>query len=509
MSLYTQHWPLADAKLPTGWRVEPVKAVTSLMESGYASGRHNKDGTGIPHLRPMNVSPGGRIVLDDVRYVSRASGDKRLRRNDVLFNNTNSPIWVGKTALVDSDDELAFSNHMTRIRVARGHDPRFVAAQLNFLCASGYFRGLCKKHVNQASVSTTKLGTAVPLVVPPLETQHRIVAKLDAIHARTRAARAALEVIPPLVEKFRQSVLAAAFRGDLTADWRAENPDVEPASELLKRIRVERRERWIEDYAETHVGRARKRAEKAGKAWGEAEEEKKRVEGLKKGAAKYVEPEPVDAAAEGLPELPESWCWARLEELAVVSSGITKNASKSVVGSAELPYLRVANVQAGYLDLQELKRVPVSPEKLPSVLLKEGDILFTEGGDRDKLGRGFVWQSQVEECVHQNHIFKARPVSAEVRPFLVSWFGNSPLARRWFESRGKQTTNLASINQGQLRALPVPICPRDESCALLSRIEGAVVASTERSDGARRAAECVRQLKRSALAKAFRGELVQ
>ena len=86
----------------------------------------------------------------------------------------------------------------------------------------------------------------MPFVIAPLSEQRRIVAKIETLQERSRKARAALEAIPPLLEQFRQSVLAAAFRGDLTADWRAQHPDVEPASVLLDRIRAERRRRWEE-----------------------------------------------------------------------------------------------------------------------------------------------------------------------------------------------------------------------------------------------------------------------
>ena len=122
--------------------------------------------------------------------------------------------------------------------------------------------------------------------LPPLPEQRRIVAKIEALQERSRKARAALEAIPPLLEQFRQSVLAAAFRGDLTADWRAQHPNVEPASVLLDRIRAERRRRWEE--AELAKMQAKGKMPKDEK-WKE----------------RYKEPEPVDP--ESLePEVPET-----------------------------------------------------------------------------------------------------------------------------------------------------------------------------------------------------------
>jgi type I restriction enzyme S subunit len=128
----------------------------------------------------------------------------------------------------------------------------------------------------------------VPIALQ-LREQRRIVAKLDALTERSRRAKAALDAIPPLIEKFKQSVLAAAFRGDLTADWRAAHPDVEPASELFKRIRVERRRRWEEAELAKLTAKGKAPTDDRWKA-------------------KYEEPEAVDASE--LPELPRSWCWA-------------------------------------------------------------------------------------------------------------------------------------------------------------------------------------------------------
>src|SRR6185503_10682565 len=129
----------------------------------------------------------------------------------------------------------------------------------------------------------------------------RIVTKLEALQARSRRAREALDAVPPLLEKLRQSILAAAFRGDLTKDWRSKHEDVEPASELLKRIRIERRKKWEE--AELAKMKAKGKAPTDDK-W----------------KAKYKEPEPVDAT--GLPELPEGWCWASVDDVtAFVTDG--------------------------------------------------------------------------------------------------------------------------------------------------------------------------------------------
>lgn len=209
------HYPFDLDALPPSWAVASVGAVAASIQTGFASGQHNSIGEGVPHLRPMNVSPGGDVDLSDVRFVQDGNGP-RLAPGDVLFNNTNSPAWVGKTALVAQDAPLAFSNHMTRLRMADGVVPRFAALQLHYLCTSGYFRHRCKKHVNQASISLTTLAETVPFVLPPMHEQRRIVAKLDELLASSRAARAALNAVPAMLGQYREALLAAAFRGGVS-----------------------------------------------------------------------------------------------------------------------------------------------------------------------------------------------------------------------------------------------------------------------------------------------------
>ena len=139
-------------ELPVGWAEATLAELGVEAQSGFPSGRHNKLGQGIPHLRPMNIDREGRIDLTDVKYVEDPR-DLRLRPGDVLFNNTNSPPLVGKTAYLAVRGDFAFSNHMTRLRVPQSVDGRFLAIQLHFLWRKGVFRAMCSHHVNQASVT--------------------------------------------------------------------------------------------------------------------------------------------------------------------------------------------------------------------------------------------------------------------------------------------------------------------------------------------------------------------
>jgi type I restriction enzyme S subunit len=140
-------------------------------------------------------------------------------------------------------------------------------------------------------------------------------------------------------------------------------------------------------------------------------------------------------------------------------------------------------------------------------LLKQGDILFNEGGDRDKLGRGWVWECQLPECIHQNHVFRGRFFLDDVSPKLVSWWGNS-FGKDYFLREGKQTTNLASINLTKLSAFPVPLPPREEQIRIVTEVDRRLSifreVEAQIDDNLKRA----ERLRQSILYKAFSGGLM-
>lgn len=173
----------------------------------------------------------------------------------------------------------------------------------------------------------------------------------------------------------------------------------------------------------------------------------------------------------GLPALPDGWCWTPLATIAQIDGGITKDGKRRTTPTMrEVPYLRVANVQRGFFDLSEVKTILAEEEEIQSLLLQEGDVLFTEGGDRDKLGRGWVWRDEIPDCIHQNHIFRARLCRDAAEPKFVSYHGNH-FGQSWFVRTGKQTTNLASINKGVLSRFPVPLAPVQEQRRIVAKIE--------------------------------------
>jgi type I restriction enzyme S subunit len=228
--------------LPEGWAWATLADGLVLdVQPGFACGGHNRLGEGVPHLRPMNINEDGRIDLSFVKCVPTKDADReqrRLQAGDVLFNNTNSPALVGKTAFYGLPESRAFSNHMTRIRCRKDAlAPQFCAMILHQRWRERHFESVCNNHVSQASVGrSVLLETSIPL--PPLAEQKRIVAKVEEVLGRVTAAREQLAKVPAILKRFRQAVLAAACSGRLTEDWREDNPAVEPAEHLLQRLAV-------------------------------------------------------------------------------------------------------------------------------------------------------------------------------------------------------------------------------------------------------------------------------
>ncbi|HVB55912.1 MAG TPA: restriction endonuclease subunit S [Candidatus Acidoferrales bacterium] len=153
--------------------------------------------------------------------------------------------------------------------------------------------------------------------------------------------------------------------------------------------------------------------------------------------------------------IPESWEVAPLSSCAVVQTGIAKGRKIDPKDAVELPYLRVANVQDGYLDLTEMKTITIRKDEEARYALHEGDVVLTEGGDFDKLGRGFIWHGQVDRCVHQNHVFAVRPDTKRISSEFFAYQSQSPYGKAYFLSVAHKTTNLACINTTKLKAFPV------------------------------------------------------
>jgi type I restriction enzyme S subunit len=171
-----------------------------------------------------------------------------------------------------------------------------------------------------------------------------------------------------------------------------------------------------------------------------------------------------------LGDIPQHWEVRPLKAVCEIQSGITLG--KDYVGQTtdEYPYLRVANVQAGHANLAVVKTIHVTKAEALRCTLQAGDVLMTEGGDPDKLGRGCVWNAQVAPCLHQNHVFAVRPNTLQLQPHFLSALMGTRYARAYFESTAKQTTNLASTNKTKIGQFQVLLPNVNEQHGILSAI---------------------------------------
>jgi type I restriction enzyme S subunit len=167
----------------------------------------------------------------------------------------------------------------------------------------------------------------------------------------------------------------------------------------------------------------------------------------------------------------KKWLAKPLIEVAEISGGVTLGRDLRGRPARQVPYLRVANVKDGWLDLSHVKEVEATEAEIGDCRLRFGDLLLTEGGDPDKLGRGTYWQEQLPECIHQNHIFRVRfDLSASDPAFAAAQFG-SPYGKAYFLAHAKQTTGIATINRTVLSKFPFLTPPFAEQRAIAARLE--------------------------------------
>ena len=179
-----------------------------------------------------------------------------------------------------------------------------------------------------------------------------------------------------------------------------------------------------------------------------------------------------DSGVEWIGEIPKEWRKTQLRHCATIKSGITlgKSYSKDTI-LIERPYLRVANVQGGYVDLNDLATIEVTPDEDLKYRLHSGDVLMTEGGDRDKLGRGCVWHGEIEPCLHQNHVFAVQTNEAVLLPEFLEYLTASDVGRSYFDVTAIKTTNLACTSSSKVLAFTIPLPPIEEQIEIVGYLD--------------------------------------
>jgi type I restriction enzyme S subunit len=382
----------------------------------------------------------GRLDLTTVKQIalSMTQAERlRLRHGDVLLNEGGDRDKVGRGWVWEGQlDNCVFQNHVFRAR-PRHEDiqPRWISHYLNE-AARSYFLAGSKQTTNLASLSLSKVA-ATPVAVPPADEQRRIIQSVDGLVAELHDVEAAMKRARERMADYRASLLHAACTGALTTGWRDANPHPEedgPA--LLRRILAERRAAWEgpELARLTAAGKV-----PAGDWW-----------------ARY--PTPAIGPQRGVSQLPATWTWATVQQLGFVSGGLTVNAGNRT-GTSEHPYLRVANVAEGSLNLGDVRSISVSPSEAVRIVLRPDDLLFVEGnGSADQIGRVALWDGSIPGCVHQNHLIKFRGASPHMSRWLLLWF-MSPLGKRVVQAAASSTSGLHTLSISKIAGLPVPLPP--------------------------------------------------
>ncbi|MCD0458591.1 restriction endonuclease subunit S [Roseiconus lacunae] len=453
--------------LPEGWAEaalgEVVEIWDNLREPVNAKERATRQG---PY--PYYGANGQAGTIDDYRFdgdyalIAEDGGNFDEPEKGVAYRVTGK-FWVNNHAHV-----LKGSSEMTST---------FLVHLMNSMDWMPFVSGTTRLKLNQGKLKSA------PLKVPPLAEQSRIVSAIESLQERSSRARDLLSEVGPLIGQLRQSLLRAAFSGRLTAAWREQNPDVEPASELLTRIRTERRQRWEAE----QLAKYEAKGKKPPKNWQD----------------KYKEPEPVDESE--LPKLPEGWYWTNMDTISHrVSVGHVGPTSKFYCDADEgIPFLRSQNVRPRRLSKEGLNYiVPEFHNKLQKSQLQKGDILVVRvganRGDTCRVPAGY------DELNCANIVF-ARPcgqMSEFIELFCQSDLGQSLLLGM---SRGGAQ---GVINTTSIAELPIPICAHEEQAEIIRRVDQALETVSEVESGLASMESSLTQLDQSILSKAFRGELV-
>lgn len=433
-------------KLPSNWAWATLGEICFAPQYGWTT-RASSHGH-VKLLRTTDITSGS-INWASVPFCEKEPDDIEkysLNDGDIVISRAGS---VGFSILLNNPEKSVFASYLIRFQPYSSIYNKYLAY---YLMSPAYWESISEKSLGIAvpNVNASKLKqVAFPLA--PLPEQYRIVAKIEELFSQLDVAEAALKRAKNNLERYRRSVLQAAVTGELTQSDLSE----EPSEMILSRL---------------------------GKT-------------------------PI--SPEGPPSLPVGWCWTKMDDIADTIGGITKGRDLSNKSIIKMPYLRVANVQRGKLDLDELKEIEVLVSEINKYVLYFGDVLLTEGGDWDKLGRSAIWRNQVPACVHQNHIFRARVKNHEIMPEWISFYTNSESGKRYFQEAAKQTTNLASINLTQLRACPIPLPPLAEQKRIALEVERQISMAAEIGSILDVVLKRVERIRQSILQRAFQGRLVE
>jgi len=477
--------PADKPKLPRGWQkvcLPQIAEINPALDRGVAG-----DAVVVNFVPMRAVEPeGGGLLRPELRpYGEVKKGYTAFLSGDVIMAKITPCMENGKTTVVpELPGSVCFgSTEFHVMRPENGVEARWIS---NFLLQHEVRRAAQRAMgggVGQMRVPSAFLETAeIPL--PPTVEQQRIADALDELLSDLDAGVAAIERVLAKLAQYRASVLKAAVEGALTADWRKKHRKVEPASALLTRILAERRRRWEEDQL--------RRFKDAGK------------EPPKDWKAKYKEPVAPDTT--NLPELPETWCWASVDQLcSEVRNGYSLKPD-SITG---VPILRISSVRPLVLDLEDIRHLSGVADDYTEFLVKPGDLLFTRyNGTRSLVGVCAVVPGIARDIIHPDKLIRGRMLAGFGSPNFVAIASNVGASRDFLRQRIRTTAGQAGVSGSDIKQTPVPFPPSAEQDAITEVVEDqlSVIQHLEVDLAAKlKSAQALRQ---SILRHAFTGQLV-
>ncbi len=308
---------------------------------------------------------------------------------------------------------------------------------------------------------------SAPYILPPLNEQRRIVAKIEALKARSQRVKEELEAIAPLLDQFRQSVLAAAFRGDLTADWREKNPAVESTTRVLESLREKR----------FSQARTPAQLQKLNEIYSSQEEEDSNL-------------------------LPESWKYIALEKLC---DSFQYGTSAKSLASGKVPVLRMGNIQNGELDWNDLVYTS-DEEEIEKYKLKIGDVLFNRTNSPELVGKTGIYRGE-RQAIFAGYLIKINNTQ-ELDSEYLNYCLNTGYAKGYCWRVKTDGVSQSNINAQKLGKFELPFCSLEEQREVVRRINSLFLVANRLKQNYKEAKAYLDQLNQSILAKAFRGELV-
>lgn len=459
--------------LPEGWSWVKLGELGELIRGVNFTkdkvGELGKAGY-LPLLRGNNIQDGavhevGLVSVD----ASCVSDDQILRSGDIVLTmSSGSAALIGKSAWIGS---LSYGMTFGAFCACfRGNETALSRLVFWFL-QTPFYRRRISNSAKGTSINNLKRGhlELLPVPLPPLPEQHRILARVDEIFAEIATGEAALAAARKGLDTFRRALLKAAVTGELTKNWRAANPVTETGHELLSRIAKDRTEEAL----------------------------------TKSRGRRNADTPPLDPTA--LPVLPSGWAWATVRDVGAVQLG-RQRAPQHHAGENMRPYLRVANVFEGRIDFSDVKEMNFTPDEFKTYELKPGDILLNEGQTPDLLGRPAMWRGEFRGYCFQNTLlrFQVRaPMNAE---FCLLVFRHYLHGKR-FKKESQITTNIAHLSSGRFVTIEFPVPPLDEQIEIVRRVsEGLASAADTLAMLDAEAADAAR-LKQSILKAAFEGRL--